>query len=113
MISSADLAAFVNLSRKQIANLVGVAPRTYQSGKKESSGHIFGGSFYACKALYMIAFVASQHDAYLKEKYKQMIKMGKPKKVALVALMRNIIISLYAMLKKSQKCTFYSLLQRR
>ena len=86
-------------SRRQIAALVGVAPRTNQSGQKTGKAWITGGRFYARKALYMAALVASRHDEKLKVTYQNLLAQGKAKKVALVALMRKIIVVLNGMLK--------------
>ena len=98
----AEVPELGNLSRRAVASLLGVAPRTFQSGKKEMAGHITGGRFYARKALYIAALVASKHDQTLKNKYQHLQERGKAKKVALVALMRSIIIAINSMLKKSK-----------
>lgn len=89
-------------SRRQIASLNGVVPKTYQSGKKRTSGHIVGGRFHARRALYMLALVASRHDPAAKSRYEALKARGKPKKVALVALMRHAVIALNAMIKNSE-----------
>lgn len=99
----AELPTIGTFSRQKIASLVGVAPKTYQSGKKTSPGHIAGGRFYARKALYMIALVAMQHNQDFKNRYNRLIEKGKAKKVALVALMRDAIIILNAMIKNRRK----------
>ena len=98
----AELPELGRTSRRQIASLVGVAPRTYQSGKKCSVGHISGGRFYARRALYMIALVRVRHEALAKERYNALLARGKPKKVALVAIMRDTAISLNSMIRKSE-----------
>ena len=104
----AELPELGTLSNKQIASLAGVAPRTYESGKKSAPGHIFGGRFYARKALYMLALVAAFRDKVVKEKYQSMLTKGKAKKVALVAIMRDAIIILNSMLKNSKPYCFSS-----
>jgi len=48
-----ELPELGRLGHKQIANLVGVAPKTFQSGKIIGKGHINGGRFFVRKALYM------------------------------------------------------------
>lgn len=95
----AELPELGTLSRRKIARLVGLAPKTYQSGIKSAKGHISGGRFYARKAIYMSALVASRHDIKVRERYKLLQQRGKPKKVALVAIMRNMIVTLNAMLR--------------
>jgi transposase len=98
----AEVPELGRVSRRQIASLMGVAPKTYQSGKKSAMGHISGGRFYARRALYMIALVRVRHEALAKERYNALLAKGKPKKVALVALMRDTAMSLNAMLKKAE-----------
>ena len=97
----AELPELGTISPKKIARLVGLAPKTYQSGTKSTKGHISGGRFYARKTLYMSALVASRHDINVKKRYKELQERGKPKKVALVAIMRDMIVTLNAMIRDS------------
>lgn len=97
----ADLPELGSLTRKEIASLVGVAPKTYESGTKKLAGHIFGGRFYVRKALYMAALVASRCNQRMKIFYERLVAAGKPKKVALVAVMRKIIVCLNSMIKNN------------
>ena len=87
------------LNKKQIAALVGVAPMTRESGKWKGKSFISGGRKFARKALYMAALVASKHDKRLSKFYNQLLERGKPKKVALVAIMRKLLITLNYSLK--------------
>lgn len=82
--------------------MVGVVPKTYESGTKTLRGHITGGRFYVRKVLYVAVLVASQHNATMRTLYKRLIVAGKAKKVALVALMRKIIVCLNAMVKNNK-----------
>lgn len=97
----AELPELGRLDNKAVASLVGVAPKTYESGTKAKPGHIAGGRFYVRKALYMAALVASRHNKQMKVVYERLVAAGKKKKVALVALMRKIIICLNVMLRDS------------
>lgn len=97
-----ELPELGSLSKKQVASLAGVVPKTYESGIKKSNGHITGGRFYVRKALYMAALVASRHNDIIKTFYKRLIAVGKAKKVALVAVMRKIIVCLNAMMKNNK-----------
>jgi transposase len=54
------------LDSKEIACLVGVAPKTNESGRKVGKAQIIGGRFYARKALYMSAVVAMRHNRRMK-----------------------------------------------
>jgi transposase len=95
----AEIPELGTLSRTQIASLVGVAPKTHESGKKIQKARISGGRFYARKMLYMAALVAVRYDSHLKAKYEGLLKRDKPKKAALVAIMRHIIKVLNSMIK--------------
>lgn len=90
-----------HLNRGEAARIFGVAPRTNQSGIKESRGKIHGGRFYARKAIYMVALVGMRHNEVLKEIYQHLLKNGKLKKVALTALMRKVSIFLNTTIKKA------------
>jgi transposase len=90
------------LTKKQVAGLLGVAPRTHQSGKKSLGGHICGGRFYGRQALYQAALTAVRWGPKFKAKYERLKTKGKAKKVALVAIMRDMIIILNAMIKKGR-----------
>ncbi|MBA8758508.1 IS110 family transposase [Wolbachia pipientis] len=89
------------LDNKEIACLVGVAPKTSESGRKVSKAQIIGGRFYARKALYMSAVVAVRHNKKMKVFYQRLVDSGKAAKVALVAVTRKIIICLNAMIKNN------------
>ena len=90
------------LSNKEIASLVGVAPKTNQSGQKTKVAKISGGRFFVRKSLYMAALVAMRHNSKMKQLYERLIASGKKAKVALVAVMRKIIICLNSMVKHNK-----------
>ena len=50
-------------------------------------------------ALYMAALVGSRYNPVLKAFYQKLVKAGKPKKVALVACMRKLLMALNAMIR--------------
>lgn len=80
------------LNKKQVASLAGLAPMTRQSGQWRGKSFIQGGRKLLRDALYMPALVAMRHNPDLKAKYAALIAVGKPAKVALIALMRKLII---------------------
>lgn len=88
-----------HLTRAQIACLIGLAPKTKDSGTKIGKRVIQGGRFYARKALYMAALSGIRFNQPLRDYYNRLKKMGKHSKVALTAVMRKIIITLNAMLR--------------
>jgi transposase len=94
------------LSRKQIASLVGVAPMTKQSGKKQGHAKIQQGRGSVRHVLYMAALVASRFNPVFKQFYERLVGKGKPAKVALVAIMRKMLVTLNAMIRDNRtwKC---------
>lgn len=87
------------LTGRQAASLTGVAPFDCDSGRMQGRRAIFGGRKPVRRVLYMAALVASQHNPVLKAFYKRLTNAGKPKKLALTALMRKLVTTLNAMLK--------------
>lgn len=87
------------LTRKQIAALVGVAPFEDQSGKRQGVRFIQGGRPAIRAPLFMAAMVAGTHNPVLKPFRDRLRNAGKKPKVAIVAVMRKIITTLNAMLR--------------
>lgn len=91
------------LNRKQIAALVGVAPLNCDSGQFKGKRRIWGGRADVREALYMAALSASIWNPVLKEFYERLLLAGKPKKLALTALMRRLLTMLNAMMRDKKK----------
>ena len=87
------------LDRKQIAALVGVAPYNRDRGTRRGKRAVWGGRSRVRAVLYMGALVASRHNPAIRDFYQRLLAAGKPKKVALVASMRKLLVTLNAMLK--------------
>ena len=87
------------LSSKQVAALVGVAPLNRDSGRWRGKRVVWGGRAHVRAALYMPTVVAVRWNPVLREFYQRLVTSGKPKKVALVACMRKLLVILNAMLK--------------
>jgi transposase len=88
-----------SLENKQAASLSGLAPVARQSGQWKGKSFIRGGRANVRQALYMPALVAARFNPDLKAKYKQLIALGKPAKVAITAVMRKLIVTANALLK--------------
>jgi transposase len=88
-----------SLPPKQLAALVGVAPLNKDSGAFRGRRAVWGGRATVRAALYMGALVATRHNPQIKQFYERLLAAGKPRKVALVACMRKLLIILNAMLK--------------
>lgn len=84
-------------SPKTIAALVGLAPLNRDSGTFRGSRRIAGGRKRVRDALYMAAFAARRCCPHLKARYERMIAQGKPRKVALIAIARKLLVTLNAM----------------
>jgi transposase len=87
------------LSRRAIAALVGLAPFDRDRGKSHGTRSIAGGRAAVRTALYMAARAAARSKSSLGAFYKRLIAAGKPPKVATVALMRKMLVTLNAMVR--------------
>ena len=87
------------LDRRQIAALVGVAPFNRDSGTLRGKRTVWGGRARVRAALYMGALVASRFNPVIRDFYQRLLAAGKPKKLALTACMRKLLIILNSMLK--------------
>ncbi len=95
----AQLPELGQLDRRRIAALVGVAPYNRDSGQWRGSRSIWGGRASVRAALYMSALVASRHNPVIRDFYQRLLARGKPKKSALTACMRKLLVILNAILK--------------
>ncbi len=89
-------------NRKEIAALVGVAPRNCESGAFRGRAMISGGRAHVRKALYMPILTCIRNNSVIKTLYDRLKKEGKPSKVALIACMRKLLIILNVMLKHNE-----------
>jgi transposase len=98
----ADLPELGQLTAKQIARLVGVAPINHDSGQHQGKRRISGGRGHIRAALYMGAVVAMRHNPIIKAFYDRLVERGKSKKLALTACVRKMLIILNAMVRANQ-----------
>lgn len=87
------------LSAKEVSALAGVAPFNQDSGKRKGKREISGGRSPVRSALYMAVLTARRFNPALKQFYDRLIGKGKLKKVAMVACMRKLIITMNAMIR--------------
>ena len=87
------------MSRKQVAALVGLAPYDFDSGKLKGRRCIWGGRARVRHVLYMAALSASNWNPALKAFHDRLAATGKKPKVVIVAVMRKMITTLNAMLR--------------
>ena len=95
----AQLPELGSLSRQKVANLVGVAPLNWDSGKSRVHRRIWGGRAEVRQVLYMAAVTAVRWNPTLKAVFDHLVQKGKPKKVALIACMRKLLVYLNAMVR--------------
>ena len=86
---------------RSVAALVGVVPYDFDSGKMRGVRHIFGGRAAIRRVLFMAAQVAARFNPVLKAFKQRLIDAGKRPKVAIVAVMRKIIVTLNAMVRNN------------
>jgi transposase len=95
----ADLPELGRLSRREIAKLVGVAPLSRDSGTMRGRRFVQGGRATVRAVLYMAALVATKRNAVIRTFYLRLVAAGKPKKLALVACMRQLLTILNVMVR--------------
>jgi len=96
-----DVSLFNNA--KQVSSYAGLNPSIEQSGSSINRSRL---SKMGCsrlrKSLYMPALVAVRHNQQMMELYHRLQARGKPKKVALVAVMRKLLVLAYGVLKSGK-----------
>jgi transposase len=101
----ADLPELGSLDRKAIASLAGLAPHADQSGTREGRAHIQGGRPCVRTAMYMAALTASRSAKGYKAEYQKLRAAGKPAKVALIAIARQILLAANSVLREDRPWT--------
>ncbi len=91
------------LTRQQIAALVGVAPLNRDSGTLRGRRTVWGGRAQVRAVLYMSTVVAVRHNPVLIAFYQRLRAAGKAPKLALTACMRKLLTILNAMLKHHRR----------
>lgn len=95
----ATLPELGTIGRRTIAALTGLAPFNCDSGGQQKRRRIWGGRAPVRKALYMATLSASRHNAVIRALYTRLCERGKPKKVAIVACMRKLLVILNAIVR--------------
>jgi transposase len=108
IVMLAQMPELGTMDKRQVASLAGLAPITRQSGKWQGKSFIQGGRKPLRQALYMPALVACRFNPQLKVKYQAMVDASKPKKVAITAIMRKLIIIANALIRDNRKWTEFT-----
>jgi transposase len=86
-----------DLSGKQIAALVGVAPFNCDSGQFRGQRRTWGGRAQVRRVLFMAALSAMRYNDRIRTFAQRLKAKGKPGKVVVVACMRKLLVILNAM----------------
>ena len=92
----AELPELGRLNGREIAALVGVAPLNRDSGHYRGQRRVWGGRASVRTILYMATVTATRHNPAIRDFYTRLCRRGKPRKVALVAAMRKLLLILNA-----------------
>jgi len=94
-----DMPELGYVNNKEAASLVGVAPFNRESGVYQGKRMIRGGRPKIRTAMYMAMMSAIQCNAKFKDLYQRMVKAGKPKKVAIIACIRKLVVIINSMVR--------------
>ncbi|KHM51083.1 transposase [Pseudoalteromonas distincta] len=87
------------VNNKEAASLVGVAPFNRESGAYQGKRMIRGGRPKIRTAMYMTMMSAIQCNPKFKAIYHRLVAAGKPKKVAIIACIRKLIVIINSMVR--------------
>ena len=87
------------ITNKEASALVGVASINRESGRVEGKRMIRGGRHQIRTAMFMSMMSAMQCKPFFKATYQRLVAAGKPKKVAIIACIRKLIITLNSMVR--------------
>lgn len=91
-----------SLRNRSIAALVGVVPYDFDSGKMKGLRSIFGGRAAVRRVLFMAAQAAAMWNPILKAFKQRLLAAGKKPKVAIIAVMRKLVVTLNAMVRDNR-----------
>ena len=92
------------IDRRAAASLAGCAPHPRDSGTMRGRRTVWGGRASLKRALFMAALAARRHNPQLRAFFERLTANGKPKMVALVAIMRKIIVTANAKTRDAIVC---------
>lgn len=101
-----SLIAFIpelgDLSAKAVASLAGLAPHPRQSGETSKRRHMSGGRDGLRSIAFMAALTAARRHPQLAAFYRRLVEAGKPKRLALAAVARKLVVIANAVLKHAR-----------
>lgn len=93
-VLSIHLPELGHANRQQIAALAGLAPYNHDSGNKRGKRKLYAGRARVRTALYMATLSAARYNPMIRATYQRLLAAGKPKKVALCACARKLLVKL-------------------
>ena len=87
------------LDRKRIAALAGLAPFACESGSQRGRRAIWGGRSDVRAMLFLAAQSAARYNVPLRAFYERLVGRGKPKKAAMTAVARKLLVAINAMIR--------------
>lgn len=90
------------LTDRQISALAGLAPMNKDSGKITGNARLRGGRKHVRQMLYMAAMAAKRFNPVIASFFARLVKNGKPRKLALIAAMRKLLLIANTLLRKQQ-----------
>jgi transposase len=102
--TTSAISAFIPVEHtpSSLTRIEGTPADAYDSGMHRGRRTIRGGRVKVRRVLYMAATVASRFNPILKAFYQRLVAAGKPKKVALTAVMRKLDVLLNQLLKNPE-----------
>ena len=94
-----DMPELGYVNNKEAASLIGVAPFNRESGAYQGNRMIRGGRSKIRTVMYMAMMSAIQCNPKFKGIYQRMVAAGKPKKVAIIACIRKLIVIINSMVR--------------
>lgn len=88
----ASLPELGRMDRRQAASLAGLAPHPHESGTIRRHRTTRGGRRTLRQPLFLAALVATRTTGSLADHYNRLLKAGKPKRLALIAIARKIVV---------------------
>jgi transposase len=96
----ADLPELGQVSNREVASLAGLAPFNRDSGQMRGKRTTYGGRAAVRCAVYMATLSAIRAQVELAAFYNRLVQAGKPKKVALIAASRKLLVMLNSIVRR-------------
>ena len=92
LVLQARMPELGRIDRRAAASLAGCAPHPRDSGTTRGRRTVWSGRASLKRALFMAALAARNHDSAMRAFFERLVHNGKPKMVAIVAVMRKSVV---------------------